>query len=42
MMKLKRQLTERNPYANWLKENRIDLDDIEVKQRVPTSLGRKI
>ena len=41
MMKLKRQLTERNPYANWLKENRIDLSDIEVKQRVPTSLGEE-
>jgi glutamate synthase (NADPH) large chain len=36
---LKRQLTERNPYANWLKENRIDLGDIVVKQRVPTTLG---
>jgi glutamate synthase (NADPH/NADH) large chain len=36
---LKRQLTERNPYINWLKENRIDLKDIEVKQRVPTTLG---
>ncbi len=38
---VKRQLTERNPYANWLKENRIDLKDIEVKQRVPTSLGEE-
>jgi glutamate synthase (NADPH) large chain len=36
---LKRQLTERNPYGNWLKENRIDLSDIVVKQRIPTSLG---
>jgi glutamate synthase (NADPH/NADH) large chain len=36
---LKRQLTERNPYGNWLKENRIDLGDIVVKQRVPTTLG---
>jgi glutamate synthase (NADPH/NADH) large chain len=36
---LKRQLTERNPYANWLKENRIELGDIVVKQRVPTTLG---
>ncbi len=36
---LKRQLTERNPYGNWLKENRIDLSDIVVKQRVPTTLG---
>jgi glutamate synthase (NADPH/NADH) large chain len=38
---LKRQLTERNPYGNWLKENRIDLNDIIVKERVPTSLGDK-
>ena len=36
---VKRQLTERNPYSNWLKENRIDLGDITVKQRVPTTLG---
>ncbi|MBN1159421.1 MAG: glutamate synthase large subunit [Bacteroidales bacterium] len=36
---VKKQLTERNPYANWLKENRIDLDDIVVKKRVPSSLG---
>jgi glutamate synthase (NADPH/NADH) large chain len=35
---VKRQLTERNPYFNWLKENRIDLGDIIVKQRVPTTL----
>ncbi|MBN2350899.1 MAG: glutamate synthase large subunit [Bacteroidales bacterium] len=32
-------LTERNPYFNWLKENRIELKDIEVKERVPTTLG---
>ncbi|MBN2273237.1 MAG: glutamate synthase large subunit, partial [Bacteroidales bacterium] len=38
---LKRQLTERNPYGNWLKENRIDLDDIVVKERVPSGLGEK-
>ncbi len=36
---VKQQLTGRNPYANWLKENRIELKDIEVKKRVPTSLG---
>ena len=35
---VKKQLTERNPYSNWLKENRIDLNDIEVKERVPTTL----
>ncbi|HJZ42008.1 MAG TPA: glutamate synthase large subunit [Bacteroidales bacterium] len=38
---VKRQLTERNPYANWLRENRIDLNDIVVKQRVPTTLGEE-
>ncbi|MBN2613291.1 MAG: glutamate synthase large subunit [Bacteroidales bacterium] len=38
---LKKQLTERNPYGNWLKENRIELDDIQVKERIPTSLGDK-
>ncbi len=36
---VKKQLTERNPYAQWLAENRIDLDDIKVKERVPTTLG---
>ncbi len=36
---VKRQLTERNPYAQWLAENRVDLNDIKVKERVPTTLG---
>ncbi len=36
---VKRQLTERNPYAQWLAETRIDLDDIKVRKRVPTTLG---
>jgi glutamate synthase (NADPH/NADH) large chain len=38
---VKHQLTERNPYAQWLNENRIVLSDIKVKERVPTSLGEK-
>ena len=38
---VKKQLTERNPYANWLKENRIELEDIEIKQHIPTSLENK-
>ena len=38
---LKKQLTERNPYGNWLKENRIDLSDIIVKKRIPSSLGNQ-
>ncbi|HZL09058.1 MAG TPA: glutamate synthase large subunit [Prolixibacteraceae bacterium] len=36
---VKAQLSHRNPYANWLKENRLVMDDIEVKQRVPSSMG---
>ena len=36
---VKRQLTERNPYAQWLAENRIELDEIKVRKRVPTTLG---
>ncbi|NBC82507.1 MAG: glutamate synthase large subunit [Bacteroidetes bacterium] len=36
---VKQQLTNRQPYFNWLKENRVDLDDIVVKERVPSSLG---
>ena len=36
---VKRQLTKRAPYAQWLKENRIELEKIEVKERVPTTLG---
>ncbi len=39
---LKHQLTEKNPYANWLKENRIELDDIEAKEHIPTNLGEKL
>jgi len=36
---VKSQLTNRNPYAQWLSENRIELGEIKVKQRIPTSLG---
>ena len=36
---VKAQLSQRNPYGNWLKENRLVMDDIEVKQRVSSSLG---
>ncbi len=35
---LKRQLTRMNPYGNWLKENRLELEDIEVKERVRSSM----
>jgi glutamate synthase (NADPH/NADH) large chain len=36
---VKAQLSSRNPYGNWLKENRMVMEDIEVKQRVTSSLG---
>ncbi len=35
---IKAQLSKRYPYENWLKENRIRLKDIEVKQRVESSI----
>ncbi len=35
---IKAQLSKRYPYENWLKENRIRLKDIEVKQRVKSSV----
>ena len=35
---VKDQLSRRNPYGMWLKENRMVLDDISVKQRVPSHL----
>ncbi|MDO9615711.1 MAG: glutamate synthase central domain-containing protein, partial [Bacteroidota bacterium] len=38
---VKAQLSSRNPYGNWLKENRLVMDDIEVKQRVSSSLGEQ-
>ncbi|MFW6202941.1 MAG: glutamate synthase central domain-containing protein, partial [Marinilabilia sp.] len=38
---IKAQLSRRHPFDNWLKENRISLKDIEVKQRVPSQLGDK-
>ncbi|MBN2165558.1 MAG: glutamate synthase large subunit [Marinilabiliaceae bacterium] len=36
---IKAQLSRQNPYENWLKENRINLNDIEVKKRTESSLG---
>ena len=36
---VKAQLSSRNPYGNWLKENRLQMEDIEVKQRVSSSMG---
>jgi len=36
---VKSQLTYRNPYQNWLKENRLDLKAIPVEKRVPSDIG---
>ncbi len=36
---VKAELSRRNPYVNWLKENRLMLEDIVVKQRVPSNMG---
>ncbi len=36
---VKAELSRHNPYINWLKDNRLELEKIEVKQRVPSSMG---
>ncbi|MBN2744784.1 MAG: glutamate synthase large subunit [Marinilabiliaceae bacterium] len=36
---IKAQLSRQHPYENWLKENRIKLQDIEAKQNVDAALG---
>ncbi|MCF8358998.1 MAG: glutamate synthase large subunit [Prolixibacteraceae bacterium] len=36
---VKKELTQRNPYQNWLRDNRLLLEDIEVQQRVPSGMG---
>ncbi len=38
---LKSQLSKMNPYGNWLRENRLELEDIEVKERVTSRMGDK-
>ncbi len=35
---VKEQLSRRNPYQMWLKENRMLMKDIKVKKRVPSSI----
>lgn len=35
---VKDQLSRRNPYASWLKENSLHLSDIKVRQRVSSSI----
>lgn len=37
---IKGQLSRQNPYGNWLKENRLELEKIEVKQRIPSTLDQ--
>ncbi|TKG91075.1 glutamate synthase large subunit [Puteibacter caeruleilacunae] len=36
---VKADLTRRNPYNNWLDENRLEMEEIVVKHRVPSSMG---
>jgi glutamate synthase (NADPH) large chain len=36
---VKAELSRQNPYINWLKENRLELEEIKVKQRVPSNMG---
>ena len=36
---VKSELARRHPYANWLKENRLEMEQIEVKERKPSTLG---
>jgi glutamate synthase (NADPH/NADH) large chain len=38
---IKAQLSRRNPYENWLKENRIRLNEIQENKKVNPSLGDK-
>ncbi|MDF1549316.1 MAG: glutamate synthase large subunit, partial [Bacteroidales bacterium] len=38
---IKANLARRNPYGAWLKEHRLNLEDIEVKTRVSSNLGKK-
>jgi len=35
---VKDQLSHRNPYLMWLKDNRLMMDDISVKHRVPSNI----
>jgi glutamate synthase (NADPH) large chain len=38
---LKSQLSRMNPYGNWLRENRLELENIEVHERVSSRMGDK-
>ncbi len=39
---VKSELARRHPYANWLKEKRLEMEQIEVKERKPSTLGDKL
>ena len=39
---LKSQLARMHPYANWLKENRLELEKIEIREKVEVSLHERI
>ncbi len=39
---LKSQLSKMHPYSNWLKENRLELKNIEAKEQTPVSLGERL
>ncbi len=36
---IKSQLAKTNPYGNWLRDHRLELENIEVKERMPSSMG---
>jgi glutamate synthase (NADPH/NADH) large chain len=36
---VKAELSQRNPYGDWLKENRLELEKISVRQRVSSNIG---
>ncbi|MGC8802819.1 MAG: glutamate synthase central domain-containing protein, partial [Bacteroidales bacterium] len=39
---IKEQLAKMHPYQQWLKESRLILSDIPVRQRVPSELGEEL
>ena len=38
---IKSQLAKTNPYGNWLRDHRLELENIEVKERMPSSMGER-
>jgi glutamate synthase (NADPH/NADH) large chain len=41
-VELKEQLARMHPYQQWLRDSRLELSKIEVKQRVPSELGEEL